>query len=1381
MLNKGQKIENDSIPGDEEIEELFSKGKIIIRVHYKFEIFLKYEAHHTNHFFYCLSNSTIIHFIVLATMDLPPDKSKVLWNYDRDRKWEIIRDQKKVQAKQEPKYYLSRMRSYMDPKASRLSKRRRHVDTSTSSTQVLRDLEISLRTNSIEWVRDFLSEKNNGLNTLIDYLTFRLLMLQHDLIEKKLDKAHKKSTTQTSTSIAIDQDSLVKPENNNLLNNSSCELTIGSQNGSRPNSLLTSLLTSHANGHLDTLRTHQQQANQIPRHQSPKSSTLSSSSSSSSSTTTFSSKSNHLSSNELSSSSEFKQKKSLSSLINTALNNSLLIYNTNTKLSQEMSSRLDEAANQLTGNNLQQLTTANQQLSSTLQLFPKNHSQKMNLGSVADDIHVCIMSLRSIMNNKKGFNMVMEHPQAINCLALSLNHTSVRTKTLVLELLAAICLVKGGHELIIAAFNNFKLACHERLRFETLIHYLKNQEKFNVDFMVSCLQFINIIVHSVDDMNYRTHLQYEFTNLALDEYLDKLKQNESEELQVQIQTYLDNRIDVSALAEEAEAKNSALEQVQQLVEKLSIANELQTNIQLNYQAVEFRLQEANQQKEELIKENKNYQEQIARLKKALEQQNLEAKVRQETMKSVSKNRSDHLDQGKQAGSTSFANTNNPNDQSTTIVLTASAKSSPSAALIPTPPPPPPPPITHRLEVKATPAPPPPPPPPPPSTSMMPPLSASSSAHKKGLAPQPPAMPPSNQLDQQPQTKTTRMLQNLVKNDLPSNTTSNANNCDMMTLKKTFSTQYKLPTFNWLTLKPNQVRGTIFNEFHDEDKIIKSINFQDFEEQFKLGRKIDSTKRTENQQQQQSDNSSSKNGATNVDASSQANDNTISQQKRFKQPEKISFMEHNRLRNMAISLRKLSVPTNLLVTSINRLDIDQLSLDSIEILMRMVPTAQEVKAYQEFEAQGKSLDSLTEEDKFLSQISKVERLEQKIKIMFYMKNLEITQGTNSISSSYSLSSSITDSGDLLASTKAKIEMVETAAKSLRSSEGIRILLEYILVFGNYLNSSSRSLASAPAYGFKLQALDMVTEAKSTQDKNRNLLHFVVDTILKNLNSKEKAKLSTINPNDSESHKQPNNRAVGGKRISPLGAFDAESIKMPYDFDTLIVELEQAANVSLETLITEVKEFERGIELCIKELHVRCVAAEALEKSTNSIPEQQNEQALPAKQIEDEAIRRLQKFIKSRSCDIIEIKEVAQRAQKEFNECAQYFGENPRTIESSSLFAIFLRHLKNFKQCQADNKMVEKRKFDDELRKQIQQQQVLRAKKKLEVSNNQEQSQVVMNNNPPIDMKQNRLLHQDEVSHGTLDILITGLKVEPYRRADGMRKSIRRMERRANGEE
>lgn len=34
------------------------------------------------------------------------------------------------------------------------------------------------------------------------------------------------------------------------------------------------------------------------------------------------------------------------------------------------------------------------------------------------------------------------------------------------------------------------------------------------------MQFINIVVHSVENMNFRVHLQYEYTHLGLDKYLE---------------------------------------------------------------------------------------------------------------------------------------------------------------------------------------------------------------------------------------------------------------------------------------------------------------------------------------------------------------------------------------------------------------------------------------------------------------------------------------------------------------------------------------------------------------------------------------------------------------------------------------------------------------------------------------------------------------------------------------------------------------------------------------------------------------------------------------------------------------------------------------------
>lgn len=52
-------------------------------------------------------------------MDLPPDKAKLLKNYDNEKKWDIICDQEMVHAKDPPSHYLTKLRTYLDPKASR--------------------------------------------------------------------------------------------------------------------------------------------------------------------------------------------------------------------------------------------------------------------------------------------------------------------------------------------------------------------------------------------------------------------------------------------------------------------------------------------------------------------------------------------------------------------------------------------------------------------------------------------------------------------------------------------------------------------------------------------------------------------------------------------------------------------------------------------------------------------------------------------------------------------------------------------------------------------------------------------------------------------------------------------------------------------------------------------------------------------------------------------------------------------------------------------------------------------------------------------------------------------------------------------------------------
>uniref|UniRef100_A0A665VNV9 Formin-like 1a n=1 Tax=Echeneis naucrates TaxID=173247 RepID=A0A665VNV9_ECHNA len=337
-------------------------------------------------------------------MNLPPDKLKLLSQYDNEKKWELVCDQERFQVKSPPSAYLAKIKSFYQDQGGVTRRLKKRIQ---DATQVLKNLEISLRTNHIGWAQEFLNDQNNGLDVLVEYL----------------------SHAQSDASV----------ENGGTL----------SERGK-------------------------------PAERSMEDLTKSSSSSNSHGMT-------------------------------------------------------------------------------------RGMHKKPNSSNQRDDVHVCIMCLRAIMNYQSGFNQVMTHPRCVNEITLSLNSRNPRTKALVLELLAAVCLVRGGHDIILSAFDNFKDVSKERNRFEKLMEYFINDDS-NIDFMVACMQFINIVVHSVENMNFRVHLQYGFTHLGLDKYLENLRQTESEKLKVQIQAYLDNVLEVGALLEDAENRGGVLEHVDELQE-----------------------------------------------------------------------------------------------------------------------------------------------------------------------------------------------------------------------------------------------------------------------------------------------------------------------------------------------------------------------------------------------------------------------------------------------------------------------------------------------------------------------------------------------------------------------------------------------------------------------------------------------------------------------------------------------------------------------------------------------------------------------------------------------------------------------------------------------
>ena len=201
--------------------------------------------------------------------------------------------QDQVQARDPPSVYLSKLRLYLDPNGAKSSRSFKKLD---SSTQVLKDLEISLRTNNIEWVREFLSTECNGLETLIEYLTSRLFLLRHKL---EVEKENQNATTSKHDDWTISN---------------------GTNTGS-------------------------------------------------------STKSNN--------------------------------HKTSILGSMSLKSKNSDKNDYFDGPRMNKL-------------LRQSKNKNIKWGDTTDDIHVCIMCLRAIMNNKFGFNMVIGNEQAINCIALSL-------------------------------------------------------------------------------------------------------------------------------------------------------------------------------------------------------------------------------------------------------------------------------------------------------------------------------------------------------------------------------------------------------------------------------------------------------------------------------------------------------------------------------------------------------------------------------------------------------------------------------------------------------------------------------------------------------------------------------------------------------------------------------------------------------------------------------------------------------------------------------------------------------------------------------------------------------------------------------------------------
>lgn len=69
----------------------------------------------------------------------------------------------------------------------------------------------------------------------------------------------------------------------------------------------------------------------------------------------------------------------------------------------------------------------------------------------------------------------------------------------------------------------------------------------------------------------------------------------------------------------------------------------------------------------------------------------------------------------------------------------------------------------------------------------------------------------------------------------------------------------------------------------------------------------------------------------------------------------------------------------------RFDLRTVPVDFVECLTRFIPTEAEVKLLRQYERDRKPLEALSDEDRFMMQFSRIERLSQRMTIMTFMGN------------------------------------------------------------------------------------------------------------------------------------------------------------------------------------------------------------------------------------------------------------------------------------------------------------------------------------------------------------------------------------------------------------
>ncbi|XP_054326823.1 protein diaphanous homolog 2 isoform X2 [Pongo pygmaeus] len=649
-----------------------------------------------------------------------------------------------------------------------------------------------------------------------------------------------------------------------------------------------------------------------------------------------------------------------------------------------------------------------------------------------------IQCLKAFMNNKFGLQRILGDERSLLLLARAIDPKQPNMMTEIVKILSAICIV-GEENILDKLLGAITTAAerNNRERFSPIVEGLENQEALQLQ--VACMQFINALVTSPYELDFRIHLRNEFLRSGLKTMLPDLKEKENDELDIQLKVFDENKEDdlteLSHRLNDIRAEMDDMNEVYHLLYNmlkdtaaenyflsilqhfLLIRNDYYIRPQY-YKIIEECVSQIVLHCSGMDPDFKYRQRLDIDFTHLIDACVNKAKVEESEQKAAefSKKFDEEFTARQEAQAELQKRDEKIKELEAEIQqLRTQAQVLSSSSGIPGPPPapplpgvgPPPPPPAPPLPGGA-----PPPPPPPPLPGMM------------GIPPPPPppllfgGPPPPPPLGGIPPPPG-------ISLNLPYG----------MKQKKMYKPEVSMKRINWSKIEPTELSENCFwlkvkeDKFENPDLFAKlALNF---------GTQIKVQKNAEALEEKK----------------------TVPTKKKVKE---LRILDPKTAQNLSIFLGSYRMPYEEIRNIILEVNEDMLSEALIQNLVKHLP---EQKILNELAELKNEYDDLCEPEQFGVVMSSVKMLQPRLSSILFKLTFE--EHVNNI--------------------RPSIIAVTLACEELKKSESFNRLLELVLLVGNYMNSGSRN---AQSLGFKINFLCKIRDTKSA-DQKTTLLHFIAD--------------------------------------------------------------------------------------------------------------------------------------------------------------------------------------------------------------------------------------------------------------------------------------------------